>query len=31
MDRLVAFLAAPDTAVAGMTPPALPAAFAQGE
>jgi len=31
MDRLVAFLAAPDTVVAGLPEPALPAAFAQGE
>jgi hypothetical protein len=31
MDRLVAFLAAPDTAVAGAPPSATPAAFAQGE
>jgi hypothetical protein len=31
MDRLVAFLGAPDTAVASATPPALPTAFAQGE
>jgi hypothetical protein len=28
MDRLVAFLATPDTAVAGLPPPTLPAAFA---
>jgi hypothetical protein len=31
MDQIVAFLGAPDTAVAGAAPPALPAAFAQGE
>jgi hypothetical protein len=31
MDRLVAFWAAPDTAVAGAAPPVTPAAFAQGE
>ncbi len=31
MDQIVAFLGAPDTAVAGTAPPALPAAFAQGE
>ena len=31
MDRLAAFLAAPDTAVASAAPPVLPAAFAQGE
>jgi hypothetical protein len=31
MDRLVAFLAAPDTAVAGLPEPAIPSAFAQGE
>ncbi len=31
MDRLVVFLAAPDTAVAGAAPPVTPAAFAQGE